>query len=188
MPSDSEFKTLEMFLGMSQSQADGFNLRGTTEGGKLKSQGTTYWNSPNAGATNSSGLDIRANGQREGSNGSFNDLKIMASIWLSNEYFSFGMERQLTYSSSQINRAATNRKSGQQLRLIIDAPTNINGSNANYVGNDGRVYACVLVGNQWWLSEELKETQYRDHSPIPLLRDSTAWMNDTTGARCYYVI
>jgi uncharacterized protein (TIGR02145 family) len=63
LPNDAEWKELEMFLGMSQEEADMEGFRGTDEGGKLK--GTTHWEDPNTGATNSSGFtalpaDIRA--------------------------------------------------------------------------------------------------------------------------------
>jgi hypothetical protein len=43
LPSDNEWKTLEMFLGMSQSEADDTGWRGSDEGGKLKETGTTHW-------------------------------------------------------------------------------------------------------------------------------------------------
>ena len=36
LPSDAEWKQLEMFLGMSQAEADGRDSRGTDQGGKLK--------------------------------------------------------------------------------------------------------------------------------------------------------
>ena len=35
VPTDNEWKILEMYLGMSQAQADGYNWRGTNEGSKL---------------------------------------------------------------------------------------------------------------------------------------------------------
>jgi uncharacterized protein (TIGR02145 family) len=41
VPTDDEWKTLEMFLGMSQSEADETGVRGTDEGQKLKS--TSGW-------------------------------------------------------------------------------------------------------------------------------------------------
>ncbi len=54
IPSDYEWKTLERNLGMSVEESDGTEWRGTDEGGKLKSGGTSLWNPPNTGATNSS--------------------------------------------------------------------------------------------------------------------------------------
>ena len=41
LPGDEEWKTLEMYLGMSQSEADDISWRGTDEGTKLKS--TSGW-------------------------------------------------------------------------------------------------------------------------------------------------
>lgn len=46
VPTDEEWKELEMYLGMSQSEADDTGYRGTDEGGKLKEVGTTHWQSP----------------------------------------------------------------------------------------------------------------------------------------------
>jgi uncharacterized protein (TIGR02145 family) len=62
LPSDSEWKELEMYLGMSQIEANKSGNRGTVEGGKLKSSGYTYWESPNTGATNSSGFTALPSG------------------------------------------------------------------------------------------------------------------------------
>lgn len=64
IPSDGEWKQLELYLGMSQILVEGDSWRGTDEGGKLKLTDTTYWNSPNAGATNEVGFSARPGGWR----------------------------------------------------------------------------------------------------------------------------
>jgi uncharacterized protein (TIGR02145 family) len=51
LPTDEEWKTLEMFIGMSQGEADSYGWRGSDEGGKLKETGLSHWSSPNTGAT-----------------------------------------------------------------------------------------------------------------------------------------
>jgi len=56
VPSDAEWKQLEMYLGMSQSDADATGYRGTNEGSKLKESGTIHWTMFNTDATNESGF------------------------------------------------------------------------------------------------------------------------------------
>ncbi|MBN2103812.1 fibrobacter succinogenes major paralogous domain-containing protein [bacterium] len=53
-------------------------------------------------------------------------------------------------------------------------------------GNDGTTYKTVKIGNQWWMAENLKETQYRNSDVIPNVTDNTAWSGLSTGARCAY--
>lgn len=59
LPSDAEWKTLEMQLGMSQAVADEYLWRGTEEGKAMKS--TSGWNE-NGNGTNSSGFNGLAGG------------------------------------------------------------------------------------------------------------------------------
>ena len=59
LPSDNEWKRLEMYLGMRQSEADGVDYRGTDEGSKLKS--TSGWDQ-NGNGTNSSGFSALPGG------------------------------------------------------------------------------------------------------------------------------
>ena len=63
VPTQADFQTLSTYLGGD-----------AVSGGKLKLAGTTYWNSPNTGADNSSGFSALPSGAR-GFNGSFVQLK-----------------------------------------------------------------------------------------------------------------
>jgi len=49
-------------------------------GGKMKEQGTTYWNTPNTDATNSSNFSGRGNGQRN-NDGTFGYMKEYGEYW-----------------------------------------------------------------------------------------------------------
>lgn len=49
VPSDAEFKTLEIYLGMTPAQADLTNYRGTNQGTQLKVGGSSGWDGPFGG-------------------------------------------------------------------------------------------------------------------------------------------
>ncbi len=59
LPNDDEWKTLEMYLGMNQSEVDKLDGRGTDEGKKMKS--TSGWDN-NGNGTNSSGFNALQGG------------------------------------------------------------------------------------------------------------------------------
>ncbi len=123
LPSDAEWKELEMYLGMSQSEADDTKMRGTVEGGKLKETGTMHWQSPNTGATNESGFTALPGGIRISFDGSF-DSKLTAGLsWCSTESNSHNAwSRLLSYISSEIYRADRLKGFGLPVRCVMDAP------------------------------------------------------------------
>jgi len=51
---------------------------------------------------------------------------------------------------------------------------------------DGNVYNVVEIGNQQWMVENLKVTQYKDSTPIAEVTNGAAWENLTTPAYCWY--
>ncbi len=103
LPSDEEWKTLEMNLGMSQSEANNSGWRGTDEGGKMKESGTTHWNPPDSGATNSSGFTALPGGFSNNGGASFYDLGDYGYWWTSSKDSPIGaFSRELHYDSKQI--------------------------------------------------------------------------------------
>ena len=51
---------------------------------------------------------------------------------------------------------------------------------------DGNLYNTVLIGNQVWMAQNLKTTQYNGGTPIPNVTSAGAWIALTTPAYCWY--
>jgi uncharacterized protein (TIGR02145 family) len=120
VPSDEEWKQLEMYLGMSQAQADSTGGRGTDEGGKLKDTGTAHWTSPNTGATNETGFTALPGGYRH-DYGTFYDLGYYAYFWSSTEFSSFSAwYRYLHYYDSRVRRLYLIKQVGFSVRCVRD--------------------------------------------------------------------
>ena len=49
---------------------------------------------------------------------------------------------------------------------------------------DGNSYSSVKIGNQIWISENLKVTHYYNGDIIPNVTDDTTWVHLSTGAYC----
>jgi len=126
VPGDEEWKELEMFLGMSQEQADAFGSRGTNnEGGRLKETGMEHWLSPNTGATDEFVYTALPGGNRDIS-GIFY-LKSYMALWWSSSLNSSDIPiyRGLSYNDGKIERAGTHLEDGFSVRCLKDpgAPT-----------------------------------------------------------------
>jgi uncharacterized protein (TIGR02145 family) len=120
--SDSDWKALEISLGMSQDQVDATGLRGTNEGGMLKSI-TIFdgWNSPNVGATNSSGFSALGSGYRS-NNGILTNENASAIFWTKTEYdATTAWSRSLSVSNAQIVRLNINKGYGLSVRCVKDS-------------------------------------------------------------------
>jgi len=115
---DAEWKQMEIYLGMSQADADSISRRGTDEGGKIKEIDTTHWNSPNTGATNESGFTALPAGCSD-EDGRFLDMDECALFWSSTEYDSAdAYYRVLWYDESYIGRERYDKKSGFSVRCV----------------------------------------------------------------------
>ena len=162
-------------------------------GGKLKETGTTYWTTPNTGATNEVGFNAKGASYR-GSNGSFDTLKNRSHILtkttsVANNYFGY----ELTYNSAVYSIAGTPYASGYSVRLIKTTTTLTHGQTGIYTGNDGKVYRTICIGTQEWVADNLCETKFRNGDWIPGFDggvytpfSNAAWAALTTGALCAY--
>ena len=120
LPSDAEWKQLEIYLGMSEASADSSGFRGFDEGGKLKMVGTTLWWTPNLGATNSTGFTALPGGIRF-EPGFFNYRGRYGDYWSSStEWSLLAYRRSLENSESRIQRGAQNRDAGISVRCLKD--------------------------------------------------------------------
>jgi uncharacterized protein (TIGR02145 family) len=120
VPTDEDWKQLEMYLGMSQADADLIGQRGTDEGDKLKEAGTSHWNSPNTGATNETGFSALPGGHRY-SNGNFFNLGAYANFWSSTEGTSnYVLDRLLIVNYSGIARYQDDKRFGYSVRCVRD--------------------------------------------------------------------
>lgn len=118
VPSDDEWKQLEISLGMSQSEADVIGWRGNDEGGKLKETGTVHWDSPNTGATNGSGFSAIPGGLLWFT---FAYVGNYAYFWSITEYDDTNVwYRSLRWDGSDIYRNKHNKCYGFYIRCVKD--------------------------------------------------------------------
>ena len=120
VPSDTEWKKLEMYLGMSQGDADTVGYRGTDEGGKLKETGTLFWSSSNTGATNESGFTALPGGDRMPDGRYFNMFKL-GLFWSSSEFSNdYAVFRVLNFDKSLVRRGNNSKQLGLSVRCVKD--------------------------------------------------------------------
>jgi len=114
LPSDSEWKQLEMYLGMSQIEADGINERGTDEGSKLKS--TSGWDSNNG--TDAVGFSALPGGYFYEN---FNGLHYVGCFWQATTYSSTNAwYRAVNSASNTVHRYNSPKAAGYSIRCLKD--------------------------------------------------------------------
>ena len=111
LPTDAEWSTLIDYLGGK-----------SVAGGKLKEIGTTYWNSPNTGATNESGFTAHSGVPRD-SYGTFGNVGRNGYWWCSTENSTnCAWVRYMYYNSSDVGRDSGRKLDGYSVRCVRDAP------------------------------------------------------------------
>lgn len=116
LPSDDEWKQLELALGMAQNKVDAIGWRGTDQGAQLKT--TDGWYNDQNG-TNSAGFSALPGGANY--LGSCNDYKYQSYWWSSTEYFSsFAWRRKLQFNLASVDRSPEPKNYGFSVRCVRD--------------------------------------------------------------------
>lgn len=164
-------------------------------GGKMKLPGYTYWNSPNTGASNSSGFNaVGAGGRSAISPSNFEQELAFTSYWTSNE---FDADKSslvaLSFSSGTLiidqyppDKFGLSKNTGVSIRLRKLRTDLLDGQIGIYIGNDKQVYNTICIDGVEWLSENLRETKYKSGDTIPNVTNGITWATLRTGALCAY--
>ena len=104
IPTDDEWKTLEMSLGMTQAQADTTGWRGTDQGTQLKSGGSSGMNVPLAGYRTPAGA--------------FTSLGLQVHLWSSSESGSSAWRRNVNSDLATMNHGTAGQTAGLSVRCL----------------------------------------------------------------------
>jgi uncharacterized protein (TIGR02145 family) len=115
VPTDEDFKVLELALGMAADQVDLAEWRGTDQGAQMKS--TTGWAYGENG-TNTSGYSAIPGGYRYAATGAFNGIEMLTYWWSSDFTNDYGWYRRVDGTNNGIFRGATSKKGGKYVRCV----------------------------------------------------------------------
>jgi len=117
LPTDEEWKELEIYLGMNQNEADNLGTRGSVEGSKLKSTSGWY---ENGNGTNESGFSALPGGCRE-YGGSFYGKTTNAYFWTASEKdLTLAWNRLLYYGYDSVHRDDNTKDYWFSVRCVRD--------------------------------------------------------------------
>ena len=121
LPSDDEWKTLEMEFGMTQAEADATQFRGTDQGSQLAGNEPLWSNGllDQNGVFRSSGFAGLPAGYHN-SSGSFFNQSSNAYFWSSSESGGNAWRRNLFYDNPKVNRLGINMSYGFSVRCVQD--------------------------------------------------------------------
>lgn len=122
VPTDDEWKTLEMFLGMSQAQADASEIvRGTNEGSKLAGDSNLWYGGAitDDSEFGSSGFLGLPGGVRYSYN-TFSSNSFAAYWWTSTTVYTSPWYRAISNDETGIYRTTANNNNGYSVRCVKD--------------------------------------------------------------------
>jgi len=120
VPTDPEFNTLELTLGLHADSVNIWGWRGTDHGKQMKN--TTGWNEGENG-TNTSGFSALPGGYRHNTSGSFNGRSTLGYWWTSSDDAAngkpeVGWYRRLDGIYNDVYKASTLKTAGKSIRCI----------------------------------------------------------------------
>jgi uncharacterized protein (TIGR02145 family) len=122
IPTEDDWNILEKYID-NTVDITATGTIGTDIGKKMKVAGITLWDSPNEGATNSSGFSALPGGYRGGTGG-FSNIKNMANWWSSKELnASDAWMRRLYSDRSTMGRSTYGKNYGFSIRCVRDQLT-----------------------------------------------------------------
>ena len=123
VPTDEEIMELEMYLGMSESEANDTGWRGTNEGSKLAGRADLWTNGAleNNPEFDTSGFSFLPGGYRSYRNGTFYDVSNYGYLWSSTEFNSYlAWTRILYYDYTNVYRGYKYKRYGISVRCVRD--------------------------------------------------------------------
>lgn len=115
VPTDAEYTLLADYLGGA-----------SVAGGKMKSTGTLYWESPNTNATNESGFSGLPGGYRNHDDGTFFMIGTNGYWWSSTEFGTdIAWNHLLYFNNSYVNRTNTHKGGGFYVRCLLATPLGV---------------------------------------------------------------
>ncbi|MDB4494088.1 hypothetical protein N9233_02755, partial [Flavobacteriales bacterium] len=116
VPTNVEYVTLEMSLGMSESEAYGTGGRGTDQGTQMKSSPE---DNPSWDGTNTSGFSGLAGGSRS-NDGDFDSGGNTGYFWSASAVGTFAYRRALAGGNAQVNGGSNKQRYGLSVRCVRD--------------------------------------------------------------------
>lgn len=116
VPTDGEFSTMEMTLGMTSDQANMTDFRGTDQGKQLKN--TTGW-AEGANGTNISGFSALPAGYRSYITGISEGIGLITYFWSGSSLSDdIAVYRRLDGNNDKVFRSGTYKKAGKSIRCV----------------------------------------------------------------------
>jgi len=195
VPSAGEFETLKTAIGTDYARhlASTRIEEGATSPPEFVTKLFPYWKSslwPNHFGFDTYGFNLLPGGARF-MTGIYQSLGESAYCWTTDTEFNtqYGIYEGIYYVRNYDNNdffsaVIYGNKTGRGIRLVRNDLT-------GYVPGevvqdyDGNNYGTVQIGNQVWMTMDLKTTHYNNGDLINLVEDQAEWAALNTPARCY---